>query len=359
MKELVLLTFVTAFISVLLAVPYAKKYLLSSGIYGKDQQKEGKPKLPTSGGLVVLFGFIFSVTAFLGFNRLFGTLTVQTEMVLAALSSAITIALIGLVDDIHVGEKEFDIDTPTDRILGAIEVFGGDVQIREDEIDRVGLGQMTKMLFVLPAVFPLMAVGAGSYTMSLPILGTVNWGLVYPLVLLPLGLLFVANVVNMLAGTNGLSAGMSLVASLGLGIFAVLNSRPEAAVIAFSLAGGLLAFLYYNWYPASILPGDSLTYLTGAAMFSAIVLGNMEKFGVFIFLPWIVEFFLKLRSGFNAHSWGILQNGSLKPQHGKIYSLTHVFMRKGMNEKEITMSLILIESAVVSLGLLIFQLGYL
>ncbi|MFB6208904.1 MAG: hypothetical protein ABEJ56_02065 [Candidatus Nanohaloarchaea archaeon] len=360
MSEIIaLVTFLVGFVSVFMGVPYARKYLLSSGIYGKDQQKPGKPKLPTSGGLVVLFGFMFAVTAFLGLNNILDLVAIQTEMVLAALSSAIMIALIGLVDDIHVGEKEFEIETPTDRILGAIDVFDGDVRLREDEMDRIGLSQFNKMLFVLPAVFPLMAVGAGSYTMKLPFLGMIDWGLVYPLVLLPLGLLFVANVVNFLAGLNGLSPGTSLAASLGLGIFAFLNSKPEAMIVAFSLSGALAAFLYYNWYPASILPGDSLTYLSGAAMFSAIVLGDMEKFGVFIFIPWIIEFFLKTRSGFKAHSWGVVAEQGLLPQHERTYSLTHPLMRKGFNEKEITSILVLFEVFVVAAGLFLFQTGYL
>jgi len=177
------------------------------------------------------------------------------------------------------------------------------------------------------------------------------------IVLLPLGLLFVSNVVNMLAGTNGLSAGMSFIAATGLGTFAILNGKIEAALIAFGLAGALLGFLKYNWYPASILPGDSMTYLCGAGLFSAMVIGNMEKFGVFIFLPWFLEFFLKLRSGFRAHSWGTLEKGKLKPQHRKNYSLTHPLMRRGLTEKQITLVLISLEVFIVILALFIFQLG--
>jgi UDP-N-acetylglucosamine--dolichyl-phosphate N-acetylglucosaminephosphotransferase len=139
-------------------------------------------------------------------------------------------------------------------------------------------------------------------------------------------------------------------------IFALMNGRIEAALIGVSLSGALLGFLLYNWYPASILPGDSLTYLSGAALFSMMVLGDMEKFGVFIFMPWILEFFLKLRSGFDAHSWGILQrDGTLKPQHAKNYSLTHPFMRRGFNEEEITLSLMLLQCIVVGSGLLLFR----
>lgn len=354
MKILLLLAGALSFLTVLFGTPYARKYLLSSGIYGRDQQKAGKPKVATSGGTIVLFGLLFSVTAFLGASNLLGY-GINFELVLASLCSINIIALIGLIDDIHVGEG-IEAHSPTDRLLEVMDVFGSDVEFGDEEIDRIGLSQFKKMMFVLPAVFPLMAVGAGSWTMHFPFLGAVSWGIFYPLVLLPVGLLFVSNVVNMLAGTNGLSAGMSLIAAAGLGVFALLNNRLEAALIAVSLSGALLAFLLYNWHPASILPGDSLTYLSGAGLFSIMVIGNIEKFGVFVFLPWIIEFFLKLRSGFDAHSWGILQpDGTLKSQHDEIYSLTHIFMRKGFNEQEITISLMLLQGLVVAAGLFLFQ----
>ncbi|MFQ3274962.1 MAG: UDP-N-acetylglucosamine--dolichyl-phosphate N-acetylglucosaminephosphotransferase [Candidatus Nanohaloarchaea archaeon] len=340
-----------SFVSVLVGVPYARKYLLSSGIYGIDQQKKGKPKIATSGGVVVLFGLLFSTTAFLGVGKLLGVGT-NVELVLASLCSINIIALIGLIDDIHVGD-EIRVESPTNKLLEIMDVFGSDVKI-SDEVDRVGLSQFTKMLFVLPAVFPLMAVGAGSWEMTFPFIGVIDWGLLYPLVLLPLGLLFVANVVNMLAGTNGLSAGLSFVASAGLAVFAVANGELEAALIAISLCGALAGFLAYNWYPASILPGDSLTYLCGATLFSTMVLGNMEKFGVFIFAPWFAEFALKARGRFNAHSWGRLENGSLKNQHEGIYSLTHIFMSRSFNEEEITAALIILEAFIVAIGLLLF-----
>ena len=368
------LSLALGFLVTFAGTPYARKYLLDSGIYGVDQQKQDKPKVPTSGGISVVFGFLVSITFYLGLNSFFTVPGVEVSLILAALSSVCIITLIGLVDDIHINIKkliedeteldsdEIDLelpetrDSPLEKLVAFLrwDLFSE----KEDsgEIHRKGLRQNLKMLFVLPAAFPLIAVGAGSWSMTVPIVGmTINWGIIYPLLLLPVGLLFVSNIVNMLAGTNGLAAGMSLIASLTLGTFAILNGETEAALIAWSLSAPLAAFLYFNFYPASILPGDSLTYLCGAAMFSAMVVGNMEKFGVFIFTPWIMEFFLKLRSSFNAHSWGILQdNGSLKSQHEKIYSLTHVFMRRGFTEKQITVSLIIIQALISIVGLFLF-----
>lgn len=347
------------FLTVLLGAPYAKKYLLSSGIYGIDQQKKDKPRVATSGGLLVLFGFIVSVTFFLALTKFVSGTSVELELVLAALSSVNIIALIGLMDDIHIreGEELEFSDTPTEKFWSKLtELLGGDVEEEGSKyIDRAGLGQMSKMLFVLPAALPLIAVGAGSWTMSFPVIGVVEWGLIYPLVLLPLGLLFVSNVVNMLAGTNGLSAAVSLVASTALGIYGLHLGSIEAALIAFSLSASLLAFMFYNFYPASMLPGDSLTYLSGAVIFSAMVIGDMEKFGVVIFLPYIAEFLLKARSGFQAHSWGILQDdGSLKPQHEKTYSLTHPLMRRGFTEKQVTLGLTMLEAVVCIAALIVF-----
>lgn len=374
------LSLVLGFLVTFIGIPFAKKYLLASGIYGIDQQKEDKPKVPTSGGLVVFFGFVTSLTFYMGLNSLFGTQTLDVTLLLAALASVNIITLIGLIDDIHIdlkvlieeeinleGEPEIevhekikDVHTHGEIILGTLWDFLPFQKADEENGDmhRRGLGQLPKMLFVLPAAFPLIAVGAGSWSMTVPIINyTVNWGLIYPLILLPAAMLFVSNVVNMLAGTNGLSALTSLIASTSLAVYAYLNHQTEAMLIAATLSVTLLAFLRYNMYPASILPGDSLTYLCGAAIFSAVVIGNMEKFGAVIFLPWIIEFLLKLRSGFTARSWGILQeDGTLKPQHDKIYSLTHVFMRKGLKEKEITYAIAGLELVICVSALLFFTL---
>lgn len=358
--KLLVISVLLGFLTTLLGGPYARKYLLASGIYGIDQQKESRPKVATSGGILVLFGFIITTTTYLGLIELYNTTSFNVSLVLASLSSINIIALIGLLDDIHVNGEEIKTSrTPTEKIWSRLtDRFSQDVENSGDHLmDRTGIGQMSKMLFVLPAALPLITVGAGSWSMSFPVIGTIHWGILYPLMLLPLGLLFVSNVVNMLAGTNGLSAGISLVAALGLGVFAVLNNRIEAALIAFGLSAALLGFLRYNWYPASILPGDSLTYLCGAGLFSAMVIGNMEKFGVFIFTPWFLEFFLKLRSGFKAHSWGIFEDGRLQPQHSKNYSLTHPLMRRGLTEEQITVTLIGLEVLVVAFSLILFLYG--
>lgn len=359
------------FLAVLVGIPYARNFLLSSGIYGIDQQKKDKPRLPTSGGVVVLFGFLLSITLYTGISSYLSPRGINEALIFAGLSSVNIIALIGLLDDIHIDleslisehsdASEVEVDLVEEIKMPGMTLFKkitGDFTEKDSNgIHRQGLSQIPKMLFVLPAALPLIAVGAGSWKMTVPIIEfTVNWGIFYPLVIIPLMLLFTANVVNMLAGTNGLSTGMSAVAATAMGIFALMNGRTEAVIFGFALASTLWAFYIYNRYPASILPGDSLTYLAGAALFTTAVIGNMEKFAVIIFIPWFIEFVLKIRSGMSARSWGVLQDdGTLKPQHEKNYSLTHPLMRRGLNEKQVTQTLVAAEVLICITALILFQ----
>ncbi|MDP2841599.1 MAG: hypothetical protein Q8O17_04910 [Candidatus Methanoperedens sp.] len=47
--------------------------------------------------------------------------------------------------------------------------------------------------------------------MAFPFLGTLDIGLLYPLLIIPIGMIGASNAFNMLAGYNGLEAGMLIV----------------------------------------------------------------------------------------------------------------------------------------------------
>ena len=163
--------------------------------------------------------------------------------------------------------------------------------------------------------------------------------------MIPIGVVAVSSAVNLLAGFKGMESGMGLVYLFGLGTFAFINGNV-AAVIFFMAFAAVVGFIKYNWYPAKFLPGDSLTYLLGAIVASGVIVGNMEKFGMIVMIPFIIEFFLKLRSGFKASCLGKLrEDGKLIPPYGKkIYSWTHIVMNiRPLTEKQVTLILILIE----------------
>ena len=71
------------------------------------------------------------------------------------------------------------------------------------------------------------------------------------------------NAFNLIDGVDGLASSVGLVISLALGCIFVYQQNSIDALIAFSLAGGLLAFLRWNWEPASMYLGDTGSMLIG------------------------------------------------------------------------------------------------
>jgi len=324
------------FMVVLLLTPAVMDFLWRSGIRGIDQQKSDRPQVPTSGGVAVLFGFLLSLTLFIGFETFLGTGLLANDLMLAALASVLTIALIGLIDDIHVRAEEEEVKQESQLSVGFSRWW-------------------IKPLLVVPAALPLMVVKAGHSLMVVPFIGPVEFGVVYPLVMVPIAVVAVSNATNMLAGQNGLETGMGTVALSSLGLFAYLNGSMEGAVVAFSMAGPLLGFFYYNKYPSDVLPGDSLTYGVGAAFIATTVIANIERFAIIVFLPWMVEAVLKLRSRFQASSLGKLrEDGTLVPKHDAVYSLNHLLMRRRMTEKQIVYMLVLLETIICVIAFSMF-----
>ena len=319
------LAMIISFLTVFLLTPYTKKFLERLEIIGTDQQKPGKPRFATSGGLLVISGMLLGGFFFIAINSFLLKIPIDLSYLLASYCSILIITMIGLLDDINIRPR-----------------MGRNKGLKDY---RIGLKQWQKPLLTLPAAIPLMSIMAGNSEMALPVIGLIDLGVIYPLLLIPVAVVVVSNATNMLAGMNGLEAGLGFVSLFALGSYALYFNRMEAAVLAFTASFSLLAFLRWNWFPAKFLPGDSLTYLVGASFVSAVIIGNMEKFGIIIFTPWIIESFLKLRSKFRARSLGDLEKDEmLRAPYEKIYSLTHVLMKiRPMKEWKIATILIVFE----------------
>lgn len=327
-----LISVFVSFVTTLLFTPFFTKFLRTVGIVGLDLHKRNKPKLPTSGGICVACGVLAGLLTYMGLQTYLGysfrpiyELENWLVYVLAVTVSVIIVMFVGLLDDLHVKSKE--------------------VETKEGRDIRVGISQWLKPLLTLPAAIPLMAVSAGEWEMVIPFVGPVPFGPIYPLLLIPLGVVAASNVVNLLGGFNGLEGGMGIVYVLGLGIYAALHKSIGSVIFLIAFAA-LVGFIRYNWYPARILPGDSLTYLLGSIVAAGVIVGNMERSGIIVMFPFIIEFFLKLRSKFKASCLGKLRkDGKLDPPYGRrVYSLTHIIMNlKPLTEKQITIILIIIQ----------------
>ena len=314
---------VLSFITTYFAIKWLLKYLRKIGLLVPDMNKENKPLVPVSGGLAVMAGIFAGLMFFIFLQTFFYKDNSFSLHLFGAVTTLLLITFIGFIDD---------------------------SVIEKNSSGTSGLKQWQKPLLTIPAAIPLAVINAANTEVTLPILGHMDLGIIYPMIIVPIVVIGAANMVNMLAGFNGMETGMGIFYTLSLGLYAYVHNSKFAALIAFVTFAALIAFYIFNKYPAKILPGDSLTYLLGATIAVIAILGNMEKAALVISIPFIVEFFLKLRAKLNAKSYGYYKNGKIHSYYDKIYSIPHVFSRTGKyTEKQITYFMIGIEVIFASL----------
>jgi len=320
-------------------VPAFNKYMHSIGVVGSDIMKKDKKPIADMGGPGVITGFLLGVFFYIGLEIFITEKLMELGEILACICTILMVSLIGIFDTLTALAKQREGE-------GEFEQY-----------KKIGIPRWLYFFIPLPAAVPLMAVNAGINKLTLPFIGRIDFGVAYPLLLVPLAILCCSNATNFLAGFNGLEAGMGSVALLSLGIYAFKQGHFNAAMIALCFAFALIAFLRYNWYPASVFPGD-LNYTIGAVYAGVTVIGNMEKFAILCFIPYVLEAFLKASSRFEAESYGILKkDGTVKPRENTIRGLTHLVMSMGdFTEPQVTAILIGFEAVICVLSFLV--IGY-
>jgi UDP-N-acetylmuramyl pentapeptide phosphotransferase/UDP-N-acetylglucosamine-1-phosphate transferase len=76
-------------------------------------------------------------------------------------------------------------------------------------------------------------------------------------------IIMVINAFNLIDGVDGLAASLGMLTMTIFGTYFLMSGHTEFAVMAFAMAGGLMAFLYFNYHPAKIFMGDSGSLLLG------------------------------------------------------------------------------------------------
>lgn len=174
-------------------------------------------------------------------------------------------------------------------------------------------------------------------------------------------LLALTNAFNLIDGLDGLAGTISSISLSLLGAWFYVQGLESFAVLSFSLLGGVLAFMIFNWHPAKIFMGDTGSLTLGFALGSLIV-AFMESNAA---LP--QDAFLKLEPSFTA---GIVL--MIYPLYDmarvfarRIYNdkhpmtadkshIHHFLMRMGLKHNEVAMTLGFLQ---LSLILLVFILG--
>jgi len=295
--------FATIFIITWVLIPFWIKNAKKVGLTGKDIHKTKEKHVAEMGGIIVLLGFIIGIILYIAMRVFFFKANTNITAILAILTGILLAGIIGITDD----------------ILGW----------------KMGLRQWQKPLLTILIAAPIMAVNAGTRIMSIPFFGKIDLGIIYPLIIIPGFIVVSTNGFNMLAGYNGLEAGMGIILLSTLAYFSYITGTPWLTVVALCMIMALFAFLVYNRYPARIFPGDTLTYTVGALAAMIAIFADIEKIFIILFIPYIIEFFLKLRGGFKKESFAqVKEDGTLIPRYDKIYGLENL-MVKILNKSEI------------------------
>ena len=216
----IILAMITSFALTYVAIPSIISVARKKKLFDEpDHRKSHKVRTPSLGGIGIFAGTLFSIILWTPFNY-FGDL----QYILCAF---IIIFLIGAKDDI-------DPISPSKKLLGqlfaaAILVFKANIRLTS-LYGIFGVGALPEPISIILSIFTIIVI---------------------------------INAFNLIDGINGLSGGIGLLISITMGTWFFLIDRVEIAIVAFSLAGSLIAFLKYNVTPAQIFMGDTGSLLLG------------------------------------------------------------------------------------------------
>lgn len=288
---MVLISIVAAFIMSFAATPVVKSFAQKVGAMDvpKDDRRMHDHPIPRLGGLAVFLGFLLSVLLFVDITR----------QVRGILLGSVIIVIIGVIDDI------------------------------------VSVKYWVKLLFQIAAAVVAILHGVVIDVLSNPNLFSENLFLTLGWISIPITIIWIVgitNSVNLIDGLDGLSVGVSAIASLTMLVISLLVSESNVAVILAALVGACLGFIPYNLNPAKIFVGDTGALLLGYVLATVSIMGMFKVYALISFaVPFIVlalpifdtvfAFFRRILKGQNP----------MKPDRGHLH---HRLIDMGLSQKQ-------------------------
>ncbi len=200
------------------------------------KSKEGTP---TMGGLFFIAAFSFSMLTFGIFTA------IKSEKIALLGVNCVFVALCALTGFIDDYVKFFK---------------------KQNE----GLTPIQKLIFQF--------VSAGLYLVGMKVCGVLSTQVHLPFVNLRLelsfffyiiailGIVYMVNAVNLTDGIDGLCSSVTLVVMIALAFLAKRNGNAVVFQMCAAIIGGILGFLYYNFYPAKVFMGDTGSLFLGGIL---------------------------------------------------------------------------------------------
>ena len=219
-----------------------------------------KQNIPTMGGFMFIIGIAVAVLAG---NTLLGGVSVSS---LAVLGLAAAYGAVGLVDDYaKIRKKENAGLTPKQKLVLQILVAGAFILVLFLESDGLPALWIPFTAVAIPLPWPLYIIFA-----AFVIVGA-------------------DNAVNLTDGIDGLAAGVTLPVAIFFVFVGIARQDAGVMLFAAALAGGLAAFLIYNFNPAKVFMGDTGSLFLGGAVAGLAFACDMPLILLLVGLIYIIE----------------------------------------------------------------------
>lgn len=216
----ILLTASVSFIITFLAIPVILQVAEQKHLYDiPDERKLHTRLVAPLGGVGIFSGFLLA-----SLLSIQGYLNPEFQYFFAA---SIVIFFLGLKDDL--------------MILSASKKFVGQIIAASILIHLGGI-----RLYSMHGVFGFEEVSEG-----------------FGLALSYLTIIVVINSFNLIDGVDGLAASLGILSMLVFGVYFFVINQQAYALLSFSMAGSLVAFMIFNHHPAKIFMGDSGSLMIG------------------------------------------------------------------------------------------------
>ena len=258
-------------------------------------------------------------------NKKQGTPTMGGVMFIAGVAAA---CLVAGFREIRNGEFSHVYVFAFALIYAAIGFLDDYEKLRKKQ----NLGLKAKQKFALQlaaaALFVLLMRFTGNLTLNLYV-PFLNVSLAIPEPIYYVFTVFVAvgtvNSVNITDGTDGLATGAAIPVAACFTAVSVLWGLAALGIYAAALTGGLIAFLFFNFYPAKVFMGDTGAQFLGGAICAMAFASDMPL----ILVPLGIVYFVETLSD-------IIQITYFKLSHGKrvfkMAPLHHHFEMIGWSE---------------------------
>lgn len=176
-------------------------------------------------------------------------------------------------------------------LFGLIGLLDDTAKIKQQGSDGLSAKGKLAMNLVFSIVMAwLLNPGQTSYALKIPFVGaTVDLALPLYYLFIIVFYTAVTNSVNLTDGLDGLCASVSLVVAGFYVAYGLKQDNLVLAIFAAALAGALLAYLFFNWYPARVMMGDTGSFALGGALATMAILSKSEILMLITGLIYVIE----------------------------------------------------------------------